>query len=235
MDKRVSSSISLGIILSMAVFIGGFLWLSNFKETKIERKKVAETIDDSVQIACSQEAKICPDGSSVGRTGPNCEFAPCPDALSDDRNVFINDVYKYEFKYPREATINEARQQDFGLPADSKLSFEEAYKKYTGKICVNVSYKTGGVNISVPANKDYQYVLCGRTGIGSDVKITSSKEKIQIDGVEYELNFQTLSSKKEDSIYGSVVLNDGTRMDFFGSPEMKEDLKKIIESYKKIK
>lgn len=30
------------------------------------------------KIACTQEAKICPDGSAVGRTGPNCEFAPCP-------------------------------------------------------------------------------------------------------------------------------------------------------------
>ena len=29
-------------------------------------------------IACTQEAKICPDGSAVGRVGPNCEFAPCP-------------------------------------------------------------------------------------------------------------------------------------------------------------
>lgn len=28
--------------------------------------------------ACTQEAKICPDGSAVGRTGPNCEFAACP-------------------------------------------------------------------------------------------------------------------------------------------------------------
>lgn len=28
--------------------------------------------------ACTMEAKICPDGSFVGRTGPNCEFAPCP-------------------------------------------------------------------------------------------------------------------------------------------------------------
>lgn len=28
--------------------------------------------------ACTMEAKICPDGSSVGRTGPNCEFAVCP-------------------------------------------------------------------------------------------------------------------------------------------------------------
>src|SRR5487761_2425848 len=28
--------------------------------------------------ACTAEAKLCPDGSSVGRTGPNCEFAVCP-------------------------------------------------------------------------------------------------------------------------------------------------------------
>lgn len=28
--------------------------------------------------ACTMEAKICPDGSGVGRVGPNCEFAECP-------------------------------------------------------------------------------------------------------------------------------------------------------------
>lgn len=28
--------------------------------------------------ACPADAKVCPDGSSVGRTGPNCEFAACP-------------------------------------------------------------------------------------------------------------------------------------------------------------
>lgn len=29
-------------------------------------------------VACTQEAKLCPDGSYVGRTGPSCEFAACP-------------------------------------------------------------------------------------------------------------------------------------------------------------
>lgn len=29
--------------------------------------------------ACTAEAKICPDGSAVGREGPNCEFAACPE------------------------------------------------------------------------------------------------------------------------------------------------------------
>jgi len=27
---------------------------------------------------CTDDAKGCPDGTVVGRTGPNCEFAPCP-------------------------------------------------------------------------------------------------------------------------------------------------------------
>lgn len=34
------------------------------------------------QVACTQEAKLCPDGSYVGRTGPHCEFAACPGASS---------------------------------------------------------------------------------------------------------------------------------------------------------
>ena len=29
-------------------------------------------------VACTEEAKVCPDGSAVGRTGPDCTFATCP-------------------------------------------------------------------------------------------------------------------------------------------------------------
>ncbi|MDO8470010.1 MAG: hypothetical protein Q7S84_03275 [bacterium] len=31
------------------------------------------------RVACTQEAKICPDGSTVGRTGLKCEFTACPE------------------------------------------------------------------------------------------------------------------------------------------------------------
>ena len=31
---------------------------------------------------CTQEAQQCPDGSYVGRTGPNCEFSPCPNPIA---------------------------------------------------------------------------------------------------------------------------------------------------------
>jgi hypothetical protein len=39
------------------------------------------------QVQCTQEAKLCPDGSYVGRTGPNCEFAPCHGGLVFDQSV----------------------------------------------------------------------------------------------------------------------------------------------------
>ena len=29
-------------------------------------------------VACTEEAKMCPNGSAVGRTGPDCSFAECP-------------------------------------------------------------------------------------------------------------------------------------------------------------
>lgn len=35
-------------------------------------------VEAPVPQACTMEAKLCPDGSAVGRTGPNCEFAECP-------------------------------------------------------------------------------------------------------------------------------------------------------------
>lgn len=42
--------------------------------------------DTPVQpVACTEDAKICPDGSAVGRVGPDCEFAACPAAESTFR------------------------------------------------------------------------------------------------------------------------------------------------------
>lgn len=42
---------------------------------------------------CTAEARICPDGTAVGRSGPNCEFAACPngDAMFDKTGVITAD------------------------------------------------------------------------------------------------------------------------------------------------
>ncbi len=44
---------------------------------------------------CTMEAKICLDGSSVGRTGPKCEFATCPNSV-----VYRNSIYGFELIMP---------------------------------------------------------------------------------------------------------------------------------------
>jgi len=41
-------------------------------------KKEYEGIGGRGDIVCTQEAKQCPDGTWVARTGPGCAFAPCP-------------------------------------------------------------------------------------------------------------------------------------------------------------
>jgi eight-cysteine-cluster-containing protein len=35
-------------------------------------------LNECTQAVCTADAKICPDGSTVGRIQPNCDFAPCP-------------------------------------------------------------------------------------------------------------------------------------------------------------
>ncbi len=52
-------------------------------EEGIPQEEVVLPTEASVPIegtVCTMDAMLCPDGSSVGREGPDCEFAPCPAA-----------------------------------------------------------------------------------------------------------------------------------------------------------
>lgn len=42
------------------------------------------------QIGCTMEARLCPDGSAVGRSGPRCEFAPCPEVPASDGRISVS-------------------------------------------------------------------------------------------------------------------------------------------------
>ena len=39
--------------------------------------------------ACTLEAKLCPDGSAVGRSGPECAFAPCPESMPSNEGALV--------------------------------------------------------------------------------------------------------------------------------------------------
>lgn len=45
---------------------------------KVEPTAPPTATKPTLPTACTAEAKVCPDGSSVGRTGPRCEFSECP-------------------------------------------------------------------------------------------------------------------------------------------------------------
>ena len=38
-------------------------------------------------VACTQEVRQCPDGSYVGRTGPDCAFAVCPTPTTQGQGI----------------------------------------------------------------------------------------------------------------------------------------------------
>ncbi len=56
------------IFIILLIFLMAILIFIGFKFLKLV----------STPTACPLDAKLCPDGSSVGRVLPNCEFSPCP-------------------------------------------------------------------------------------------------------------------------------------------------------------
>ncbi len=68
----VKTKIIIGIIM-IALLAGSVYWY-------LVKMGVGRPGGDSV--ACTTEAKLCPDGSYVGRVPPSCEFASCPGATS---------------------------------------------------------------------------------------------------------------------------------------------------------
>lgn len=63
----ISIAIAVGIIFLLVAGLG--MYKFNFT-------------NDDTHFACTEEARLCPDGSAVGRTGEKCEFAPCPQISS---------------------------------------------------------------------------------------------------------------------------------------------------------
>lgn len=93
-EKKIKPLTTI-IILTVVLLIGagGYLLVKVLNQPKF----------------CSTEAKICPGGSTVGRTGPNCEFAPCPTQVPSAAKItdetlnwktYTNEKYGFEFKYP---------------------------------------------------------------------------------------------------------------------------------------
>lgn len=76
MKKQILIFVVAVALVALAAF--GYIF------TKDNSSSTSQT--DSFDKPCTQEAMVCPDGSSVGRTGPTCEFQACPDSVTNSNN-----------------------------------------------------------------------------------------------------------------------------------------------------
>ncbi len=112
------------------------------------------TFPAPVGVACTQEAMQCPDGSYVGRTGPNCEFTACPVATSTTSNPPVVGEGEHCGGFIQNAPVCAT-----DLHCQLKVSMPD-----TGGTCVADTAGGGGVACTADAMQcpDGSYV--GRTG-----------------------------------------------------------------------
>jgi len=67
---------------------------------------------EEIGVACIMEAKVCPDGSSVGRSGPNCEFTPCPVSSISVQKMYEGRLNPFTLNYPSTYEIELADVED---------------------------------------------------------------------------------------------------------------------------
>jgi len=99
----------IALVVIIIIIAGVFL---------VKNKVVGPTAPIGGGVACTMEAKQCPDGSYVGRTGPKCEFVACPSVVSSTATTgwqtYKNEQYDFEIKYPKEWELNKGSWNGVG-------------------------------------------------------------------------------------------------------------------------
>ena len=159
-QKGISTIAGITIFVVVAVFAFGGVFAYEYYLEKNEQK--TEGDQNTEPTACTMEAKVCPDGSSVGRTGPNCEFTECPivDQTAGWKTYSGNG---FSFKYPQTdigKRIYSSAETVFILPIaeegmntniDGKVLNLVIKPKVSGSACVGLNYYTadGPTNVVI--------------------------------------------------------------------------------------
>lgn len=135
--------ILLGILFILIVGVGGLVY-RNAAEHPLQ------------PIACPMDAKICPDGTAVGRAGPSCVFAEC--ALP---NISL-----------KEAGISFALPEGFGDAEITDAASIAAYEMNTGSSTAKIIIRRYAVDASsTPLAVIQQTAIGGASGL--PVPVTS--------------------------------------------------------------
>ncbi len=69
--------ITLGALIVLLIIL--VVLLNPKSSNNLQQPNQEQNQTQTNNTPCTQEVKICPDGTTITRTGPNCEFAPCPE------------------------------------------------------------------------------------------------------------------------------------------------------------
>lgn|GEM_PF-1238418 len=76
MNQKISTGIGTIILTIFFITASVFVWKYYNLNPILDVSIPAPS--GKIKTVCTMEVKLCPDGSSVSRGGPNCEFAACP-------------------------------------------------------------------------------------------------------------------------------------------------------------
>jgi murein DD-endopeptidase MepM/ murein hydrolase activator NlpD len=101
------------------------------------------------QMACTEEAKVCADGSVVVRSGPQCLFAACPGGVATS-SLELPEVGESQLAWPLANALTRVTKKPFGIkisPTKSPVSPERFNGYHTG---VDLEVKEGEESAKVP-------------------------------------------------------------------------------------
>jgi hypothetical protein len=147
------------VLLGLAAIagVGGYLFMNQSKTAEAPIPTIAPQ-----PVACTQDAKQCPDGSYVSRQGPKCEFAPCPTATAstsaDTSNwkTYNNSKYGVSIDYPANWTLNSQERETvpggaliFSIYETTAGSVRaDFHKNFVGDFCNGQSLTTEKITIN---------------------------------------------------------------------------------------
>lgn len=184
-------------------------------------------------VACTQEAKLCPDGSFVGRTGPNCTFADCPTTNTNvgvntntsantnttveplaDWKTYTNTTYGFSFRYPSEfkvAGAQTSQRVNFTNDTMGSISIYVDNKQYSADDLTSGRNEFGDIaQVSVGTKSGYTYSYadagCGITYY----RLPLTGTTLIISFTSCEKNIEPMSKFLESQVLSTFVFTDVT-------------------------
>ncbi|EKE19772.1 MAG: hypothetical protein ACD_8C00109G0003 [uncultured bacterium] len=250
-NKKVASEIAIGIILLITIVIGGIFWVQN-KESEMADQSVPPAIENQQPKAiaptekegaiCTQDAKLCDDGSYVSRTGPKCEFAQCPVAQTVKEGYKIVEVknpsVQFSFEVPEkwltetrnsgEKQISTEEMRDFLADV---LNGDSQYADYTRK-----DFNKMSINEIEKMFKGSDWLPFPIASVGVENEITYSDTNLNQVDFYFLVDFDTKKTYFNEVIKGvnadgvkfegtwaNSVIGDNT-VDIFSTPDGKKEI-----------